>query len=301
MGFEQPSFDQPEADEKQDLELSVAKVLQSPNAAKLLELVNARDAEIIEKYDTQRQKMVDAGVMASLMTGDEKQTYYDATSRKKNFLDTLRDQYGIERDKAEEVYNELIVRQKTQEPVPPREKNKSVETSESFSLSHLGNAEKLLLTTESGNRYMIFSLRGQFLISSERDKQRGTVLTPKDMNAAIKTGEAFSYGNGAQTSRIVKFEKIEALNVQKDLIRRRDINETGGWKKGEKDFAESIQALLEENQFNAGDKIVFFAERERQGILEKDVGGSLYIRDTSGNRWGLVAVLSSTDGYLRKL
>jgi len=94
------------------LNFAVEKIEQLPNASKLLELVKPSDVEIIAKYDKQRQELFDKGVAASLMTPEEKQMYYDASSRKNDFLNFLRDQYGIEEDASEEIYKELITRSK---------------------------------------------------------------------------------------------------------------------------------------------------------------------------------------------
>lgn len=101
---------------KQDtLNFAVGKIEQLPYALKVLKMVKSGDTEIIAKYDAQRQKLLAAGVPASLMTPEEKQVYYDATSRKRGFAGFLRDQYGIEKDAAEAIYNELITRSREQD------------------------------------------------------------------------------------------------------------------------------------------------------------------------------------------
>jgi hypothetical protein len=83
-----------------------------PNADKLLKYVKPEDVEIIAKHDKQEKELLVKGVGDSLMTADEKQSYYDSVSRKNNFLGFLRDQYDIENNVAEKIYNELITRSK---------------------------------------------------------------------------------------------------------------------------------------------------------------------------------------------
>lgn len=84
------------------------KIKRLPNAPKLLALLNEGDEEIITRYDAQRQKLFEQGVPASLMTPDEKQSYYDAQSRRDGFLDFLRDQYGIGKHEGGKMYRGLI-------------------------------------------------------------------------------------------------------------------------------------------------------------------------------------------------
>jgi len=97
------------------LNLAVGKIGQLPNADKLLKLVKSGDTEIIAKYDTQRRRLLEQGVGASLMTPEEKQEYYDAQSRKNGFVGFLRDQYGIGKDASREIYDALIARSKKQQ------------------------------------------------------------------------------------------------------------------------------------------------------------------------------------------
>lgn len=50
-------------------------------------------------------------------------------------------------------------------------------------------------------------------------------------------------------------------------------------------------------QFKDGDKIIFFAEKERTGTWN---GQKKAIIDENGNQWGTTAILSDPDGYIRK-
>ena len=82
---------------------------------------------------------------------------------------------------------------------------------------------------------------------------------------------------------------------RKDILRRNDVDITQN-----KDFDESLDRLLEENGFRPGDKVIFFAERERDGVLEKDRDGTLTIRDTKGNPWGILGLMMDRAGYIRR-
>ena len=128
----QTSADEWQKHKQEVLDFAIGKVKQLPNAKKLFELVKSGDAEIIAKYDTQRQELFDKGVAASLMTPEEKQIYYDATSRKNDFINFLRDQYGIEKDASEEIYQGLIARSKEQQVkvTPELKEEKTVEIKE---------------------------------------------------------------------------------------------------------------------------------------------------------------------------
>jgi len=81
----------------------------------------------------------------------------------------------------------------------------------------------------------------------------------------------------------------------KDILRRSDIDESKS-----RDLNISLQALLKENGFKAGDKVVFFAEREREGVLEANPDGSLKVRDTNGNPNGILGIMMDINGYIRR-
>jgi hypothetical protein len=98
-------------------------------------------------------------------------------------------------------------------------------------------------------------------------------------------GEIEILGNPGSASRTEKRE-------QKTILRRSDIDG--------KRFDESIYKLLEENGFKLGDKVMFFAERERDGILERDHSGSVIVRDDKGNPWGIIGIMTGRDSYIRK-
>ena len=81
----------------------------------------------------------------------------------------------------------------------------------------------------------------------------------------------------------------------KNILRRSDIDESKS-----KDFGRSLQELLKANGFKAGDKIVFFTEREREGVLETDSDGDLKVRDINGNPNGIVGIMADSAGYIRR-
>ncbi len=58
--------------------------------------------------------------------------------------------------------------------------------------------------------------------------------------------------------------------------------------------------LISQNGFNEGDKVIFFAEKEREGILQKDHKGVFNIRDKNNNPWGIQGLLNATGGYIKK-
>jgi len=98
------------------LDFSVDKIKQLPNADYLMQFVNRSDMETIGKYDEQKQALIDQGVGASLMTPEEKQKYYDALSRKSDFINFLRDQYSIQQDAAKEIYQTLALKEVQADP-----------------------------------------------------------------------------------------------------------------------------------------------------------------------------------------
>jgi hypothetical protein len=85
----------------------------------------------------------------------------------------------------------------------------------------------------------------------------------------------------------------------KDILRRSDIDETNT---KDFDFFKAAQALLRKNDFKAGDRIIFFDEQEREGVLEKNSDGGLSIRDAQGGLpWGIGGIFMGRDGYIRKI
>lgn len=68
-----------------------------------------------------------------------------------------------------------------------------------------------------------------------------------------------------------------------------------------RDFTESLQKMLKENKFEVGNKVIFFAEKEKQGVLEKDLEGNLFIRGADGNRRGLTSLFMDSDFYIKKV
>jgi hypothetical protein len=93
------------------------------------------------------------------------------------------------------------------------------------------------------------------------------------------------------SERVVESEQSKT----KEVLRRSDINEAENG-----DFSAAAQRLLRENGFREGNKVIFFAEREREGVLEKDSDGSLKIRDAKGLPWGITAILSASNSYIRR-
>lgn len=60
------------------------------------------------------------------------------------------------------------------------------------------------------------------------------------------------------------------------------------------------QLVLVNNGFKVGDKVIFFAEKERGGILELDSSGKLILKGLDGNSWGIGGILLDKTGYIRK-
>lgn len=58
--------------------------------------------------------------------------------------------------------------------------------------------------------------------------------------------------------------------------------------------------LFQKNEFEDGDKVIFFCEKEREGRLEKRTDGTYCIRDLQKNMWGVGGILQSPDGWIVK-
>ncbi|KKP30880.1 MAG: hypothetical protein A2312_03415 [Candidatus Staskawiczbacteria bacterium RIFOXYB2_FULL_32_9] len=56
---------------------------------------------------------------------------------------------------------------------------------------------------------------------------------------------------------------------------------------------------MEKGGFKEGDEVLFYAEKERSGILERNSKGSFTIRDKNGNPWGIHAILQEKNGYIK--
>lgn len=86
------------------LSFAMEKIKGLENADKILSLVSREDAALIERYEKQTDALIEQGVPNSLITPEEKQAYYDASGRKNDFINFLRDNYNIEKDAAKEIY-----------------------------------------------------------------------------------------------------------------------------------------------------------------------------------------------------
>lgn len=75
-----------------------------------------------------------------------------------------------------------------------------------------------------------------------------------------------------------------------------------GFGSGEKvpDYDDPMNCLILDNGFKEGDKVIFFAEKERRGVLEKMQSGTFTIRDEKGNPWGIQGLLMHLEGYIKK-
>ena len=59
--------------------------------------------------------------------------------------------------------------------------------------------------------------------------------------------------------------------------------------------SEIIDSKKVESQLEIGDKVVFFAEKERKGVWN----GTFIVEDGTNNPWGILGILGSTDGYIK--
>jgi hypothetical protein len=100
-------------DRKNALDFAISKIEQLPYTKGLLASIKVDYLEIIARYDKQLEDLSRQGIPTTLMTAEEKQAYYDAKSRRDNFINFLQDQYGIEEPAAEEIYKELATRLKS--------------------------------------------------------------------------------------------------------------------------------------------------------------------------------------------
>jgi hypothetical protein len=58
--------------------------------------------------------------------------------------------------------------------------------------------------------------------------------------------------------------------------------------------------VLKNGEFNEGDRVTFFVERERSGVIQKSGNGGFKIVDYNGNPWGIRGILDSNGGYIKK-
>ncbi len=100
----QKSLEEWQGHKKEALSFAMEKIRNLENADKILSLANKNDIALIEEYTKQTDALVEQGVPNSLMTPEEKQAYYEASGRKNDFINFLRDNYNIEEDAAKEIY-----------------------------------------------------------------------------------------------------------------------------------------------------------------------------------------------------
>lgn len=100
-------------------------------------------------------------------------------------------------------------------------------------------------------------------------------------------------------------EDVPTTLTQRDLDRELAVFDSKGYAEWAM-FAGRVPAednpyhlLLKKNGFHEGTKVLFFAEREREGVIQIDSKGELMVRDTKGNPWGLVGILQG--GYIKKV
>lgn len=108
---------------KEVVDFATERIKRLPHTDNITKLVMADDLKIIDKYDKQTQELIDQGVGASLMTPKEKQTYYDALGRKNDFINFLRDQYGIQHDATREIYQTMALNSATVESANTNDAN----------------------------------------------------------------------------------------------------------------------------------------------------------------------------------
>jgi hypothetical protein len=58
--------------------------------------------------------------------------------------------------------------------------------------------------------------------------------------------------------------------------------------------------LMVNNGFQEGDEVIFYAERDRKGKLEKNTDGTFSVRDENKNKWGVGGILHAPGGYIVK-
>jgi len=111
--------------------------------------VKPTDAEIIAKYDKQTKELADKGIAATLMTEEEKQAYYDALTRKKDFEEFFRTK-GLNEEQADKIYEDVIAHNKAKEQYQEALKDMRVGMYEKA----LDEIEKLGLPEEKANELM---------------------------------------------------------------------------------------------------------------------------------------------------
>ena len=91
-------------------DFSIGKIKNLPNSKAILDLVKGEDISVMAKYDKQTEGLIANGVAATLMTSEEKQRYYDAQTRKNDFTSYLRDNFRIDQNVGQKIYEEIARR-----------------------------------------------------------------------------------------------------------------------------------------------------------------------------------------------
>lgn len=112
----------------------------------------------------------------------------------------------------------------------------------------------------------------------------------EETGAVVETADT-----GVSAEEVVNdFEAKKADIERRNTFTRKDLQTISEGTSLAKKGSEVIDTKKVESTLSIGDKITFFAEKERKGIWDGKA-----VRDEKDNPWGLIGILGSNDGWLR--
>lgn len=92
----------------------------------------------------------------------------------------------------------------------------------------------------------------------------------------------------------------EDLKAEMDIYNKKNYKEWDMMNNRVPLWDDPIVLLLHNKGFKKGDAVIFYDEKEREGVVDTNNRGVFVIRDINKNPWGIQGILRRKGGYIRK-